>query len=50
MDELILLKAHQSLMSMIILRLEYVTDQCFDQLAGTSASSQETRELSKPMS
>lgn len=44
MNELILLRVHPSLMSMIILRLEYVVDQCFDHFAWTSASSQETGE------
>lgn len=48
MKELILPKIHQSLMSVVILRLEYIMDQCFDHLAWTSASSQEKGELSKP--
>lgn len=39
MNELILPKVHQSLMSMIILRLEYIMDQRFDHLAWTTASS-----------
>lgn len=44
MNKLILVRVHPSLISTIILRLEYVMDQCFDHFAWTSASSQETGE------
>lgn len=48
MNELILLEADGSLMSVIMLRLESVVHQHSEPLVWTSASSQETSEPSKP--